>query len=84
MLTTKWGQDGAYSLKTPIINGHHAPTGCMATAMAQILYYWKSTAGAAALDAYTTKTKSINMPALPATTFNYDLMKNEYDREDDG
>jgi len=84
MLTTKWGQDGPYNLQTPVINSQHAPTGCMPTALAQILYYWKSAAGAAALEAYTTSTKQINMPALPATTFNYALMQDEYDRDDTG
>ncbi len=81
MLTTKWGQDGPYNLRTPVINSYHAPTGCMPTALAQILYYWKSTAGAKALDAYTTYTNGINMPALPATTFDYNLMQDEYDAD---
>ena len=80
LVTSKWGQDGPFNLKTPLINGHHAPTGCMPTAMAQILYYWKSQAGASAIDAYTTSTQKIKMPALPATTFNYSLMQDEYDR----
>lgn len=81
MLTTKWGQDGPYNLQTPVINSYHAPTGCMPTALAQILYYWKSTAGAKALDAYTTHTNEIKMPALPATTFDYNLMQDEYDAD---
>ena len=84
MLTTKWGQDGPFNQQTPVINGHHAPTGCMPTALAQILYYWKSAAGAATIAAYETSTKGISMPALPATTFSYDLMKDEYDRSETG
>lgn len=39
MLTTKWGQGEPYNRKTPTFNGKHAPTGCVATAMAQILNY---------------------------------------------
>ncbi len=84
LLTTKWGQDGPYNLKTPTIGGSHAPTGCMPTALAQILYYWKSAAGSKAIDAYTTSTNKINMPSLPATTFDYSIMQDEYDRDDTG
>lgn len=38
-VTTKWYQVGAYNLLTPTINGTNAPTGCVATAMAQCLKY---------------------------------------------
>lgn len=82
MVTSKWGQYGPYNLQTPEIEGSHAPTGCMPTAMAQILYYWKSKAGASAIDEYTTQTEKILRPALPATTFNYEIMQDEYDRND--
>lgn len=35
----RWGQEKPYNSMTPIINQAHAPTGCVATALAQIMYY---------------------------------------------
>lgn len=37
MLTSKWGQDAPYNQFTPF----NYPVGCVATAMAQLMYYWK-------------------------------------------
>lgn len=37
--TANWGQDAPYNALTPVINGHHASTGCVATAMAIIMKY---------------------------------------------
>lgn len=39
LLKSKWDQDAPFNLYTPEINGQHAPTGCGATAMAQVMYY---------------------------------------------
>lgn len=43
LLTTKWGQDFPYNKYCPITpeTGTHAPTGCVATAMGQIMRYWE-------------------------------------------
>jgi len=38
---TEWGQDAPYNALCPVINGRNCLTGCVATAMAQIMYYWK-------------------------------------------
>ena len=40
LLTTKWDQGNPYNLKCPVfLNGNRCVTGCVATAMAQALYY---------------------------------------------
>lgn len=39
MLTTKWGQSDPYNANCPLIDGRRCVTGCVATAMAQVLYY---------------------------------------------
>lgn len=40
MLTTKWGQNYPYNQSCPVFfNGKRCLTGCVATAMAQVLYY---------------------------------------------
>ena len=38
---TAWHQDWPYNLMCPEIDGRHCPTGCTATAAAQIMYYHK-------------------------------------------
>ena len=38
---SKWGQDAPYNTLCPVIDDKQCPTGCVATALAQILYYWK-------------------------------------------
>ncbi len=40
LLTTKWGQGYPWNYKCPIINGQRSPTGCVAVAVAQLLYYY--------------------------------------------
>lgn len=39
MLQTKWNQGSPYNDACPTVNGIKSATGCVATAMAQILYY---------------------------------------------
>ncbi|MCM1292586.1 MAG: C10 family peptidase [Bacteroides sp.] len=39
ILTTSWGQTGIYSAYCPEVNGTRCPAGCVATAMAQVMYH---------------------------------------------
>ena len=42
LVTAQWDQDAPYNLLFPTLsNGQVAYVGCVATAMAQVLYYWK-------------------------------------------
>lgn len=41
LLKTKWNQDAPYNAEVPSLNGRNYPTGCVATAMAQVMKYWK-------------------------------------------
>ena len=41
MLTDLWGQDAPYNLLCPTIDDAHCKVGCVATAMAQVMYYYK-------------------------------------------
>ncbi len=40
-IQTKWGQDVPYDMYTAVIDGEHAPTGCVATATAQIMSFFE-------------------------------------------
>ena len=93
LLKTDWGQDAPYSDICPnqsldSTSNLHCPTGCVATAMAQVLNYhqWpvqaKGTGSAvyAEYSAYGTKTKTVNLPTIDMSgdTFAWDKMLNKY------
>lgn len=80
LLTSMWDQNAPYNIKLKKTNnGEQAVTGCVATSMAQIMYYHKwPNKPTSVIPAYTTETQSIYMPELPITTFNWSAMKNTY------
>ena len=41
LLTSTWNQDAPYWNYTPLVGGQHTYTGCVATAIAQIMNYWQ-------------------------------------------
>ena len=78
LLPCNWDQEAPYYNKCPTYGGSRCLTGCVATAMAQVMYYWKYPAQAPALSAYTTSTRRISMSALPATTLDWNNMLDTY------
>ena len=79
MLKCHFSQQGDYSEKCPRINGGKCPTGCVATAMAQIMYYYqwpKQTTDV--IPGYTTYTLKIHMSAIPVTTIDWDNIQEQY------
>ena len=79
LLNCRFNQGNYYNEKCPIVDGRHCWTGCVATAMAQIMYYYqwpKQTTDV--IPAYTTGTNKINMPAIPVTTIDWDNMLDNY------
>ena len=79
LLTCWFNQDTPYWNKCPEVNGEHCFTGCTATAMAQIMYYWqwpKQTTDV--IRGYTTYTHKIDMPAIPVTTIDWDNILDRY------
>ena len=74
-ITTTWGQFSPYNDQCPEINGEHCVTGCVATAMAQVINYTKWPVSATGeIASYTTKTNQIAIPKLEATTFDWGNM----------
>lgn len=41
MVHAHWDQSAPYNNKTPLLNGKHTATGCVATAIAQIMRFWQ-------------------------------------------
>ena len=80
MLTCWFSQWTPYNDKCPTVDGKRCPTGCVATAMAQIMYYhqWpKQTSDV--IPAYTVRAFKIDMPAIPVTTIKWADMIGNYD-----
>ena len=82
MLTCQFNQGYPYNLKCPEVDEQLCVTGCVATAMAQIMHYWqwpKKTTFT--IPAYTTNTLKIEMPAIPPTTIDWDKIVSPYTNE---
>jgi hypothetical protein len=80
LLTTLWDQAPYYNDMCPLDNGELSVTGCLATAMAQIMNYhqWPKTR-TVSIPGYTTKDKKIVIPAITGTTtFDWAHMTNTY------
>lgn len=72
MLTTAWGQNTPYNDRCPGL------TGCVATAMAQIVNYHRWPAGPTTkIDAYKTETLGLLVPELPEKQFDWDNMTDD-------
>ena len=80
LIKTTWGQEMPYYLQCPKENGEYCVVGCVATAMAQVMYYWKYPTECSSLSGYGGGWwgSSVTVPALPATTFNYNKMLLSY------
>ena len=93
MITSKWNQKQPYNRLCPLVSEgsrHHRPTGCVATATAQVMYYHKWPEGkTSAIDGYTYKDEYIyggdgserKEEALSPTVFDWESMTDEYEDE---
>jgi hypothetical protein len=80
LLKTKWNQDAPYWDLCPMDGSHRSYTGCVATAMAQIMNYYKHpTTRTSEIPAYTTRTNKFSIPTIIGTTdYNWENMLNSY------
>ena len=92
LITAKWSQDSPYNNWCPDFNYNdydeadydtniRCLTGCVATAMAQLMYYWRWPQNCPAIDGYEAYH---TIKALPATTFKWEKMKDTYDSNETG
>ena len=74
LLNTNWGQESPYNnhciFKKNGVN-YRCLTGCVATAMAQIMNYWMYPSSSPTIAAYTTFTNNYEVESLPSKTFKY-------------
>ena len=91
LLTTTWNQGNPYNTSCPVYSGNNrSATGCVATAMAQVMYYTENKANntttsiSTSIPGYTTSTYRISMPAIDAgSTLNWSGMTTSYSSTDD-
>lgn len=76
-ITTEWGQGQPYNNQTPELSGKHAPTGCMATAMSQIMKFFRYPDSGKGSGSYTTST-GITKMVFFIGTYQWDQMKDTY------
>ncbi len=83
----KWSQGSPYNNLCPLDNNRRSVTGCVATAMAQILYYNREksvTETQAAIPGYSTYTKGIQVAGIPAgSPIDWENMKDTYGTSSD-
>ena len=80
LLTARWDQTQPF-YNDCVINGRQCVTGCPATSLAQVFYYWKyPTAETGTIPAYRYREgySWINVPSLPSTTFDWANMRDYY------
>ena len=74
MLKSSWGQGDPWNRLCPTnAMGQRTSVGCAPLAMAQVMNYWKYPSEVSAVSGYPG-----NYTSLPATTFNYDLILDQY------
>jgi hypothetical protein len=73
--TMVWGQGEPYNNLCPSVNGERCVTGCVATAISQIMYVHKYPTKGTGSKSYTTETHKLNLSAdFGATTYDWDNM----------
>jgi len=75
---TQWGQGAPYNLLTPELKGKNTPTGCVATAMAQVMKYYNYPAKGKGKGYYTTTENSTRVTEQIKGEYKWDLMLDKY------
>lgn len=79
MCATLWNQSSPYNDMCPLYQGKRSVTGCVATALAQVLKYHNYPVRGTGSNSYTTKTYGLTASFDYAnTTFNWDKMLDAY------
>lgn len=78
-LTTTWGQSDPFNYLCPEINETKTPTGCVATAMGQIMYYYQYPLHGTGQGYYTLgEAETVRYPNEIKDVYQWDLIKPDY------
>ena len=79
MLTAEWDQSAPYYNHCPKYNGSYCLTGCPATSLSMVFYYWKyPTDPTPEVEGYTNESYGFQVEPLPSITFDWDNMLDRY------
>lgn len=81
LCTTSWGQDMYFNSSCPVIDGRHCVTGCLPTAMAQVMKYYRWPDCGEGGISYTTQTRNLNLAMEFNQPFDWDNMLDRYTGE---
>lgn len=84
LIDCAWGGSSEpYTLKTPATKGYNASAGSYAVAMAQVMYYYKWPSKTTdIIPGYITNHFSINVPEIPITSIDWNLLRPTYGYDD--
>ena len=77
-LPAEWGQDSPYNYYTPLVENTKTPTGCVATALAQILYYYRYPTQGTGEGWYRLGSSTYQNPVTINSVYAWDLMQDTY------
>ena len=78
MVTCHWYQGEPYNWECAVYEGELCLTGCVATALAQVMYYWKYPSVLPELPGYTSSSLQIVHEPLPSVSVDWDNMLDDY------
>ena len=78
LLATRWDQGDPYNFLTPVIGENHTPTGCVATAMAQVMKYFSYPSQGKGQGYYTLSGAENRYPGEISNTYDWELMMDDY------
>ena len=78
MVTCQWSQGEPYDWECAVFEGELCLTGCVATALAQVMYYWRYPDILPELPGYTSSTLQIVHEPLPSVSLDWDNMLDNY------
>ncbi len=83
LMKTKWNQGDPYNLYCPTVNSRRCVTGCVATAMAQIMYYHQWPAKGKGSVSYTSASNKLRLSRdFSQSTYEWSKMKTTYGTSD--
>ncbi len=83
LLTAEWDQIDPYWNHCPVYNGEYCLTGCPATSLSMVFYYWKYPKDPTPeVESYINLGTGGRLPALPSITFDWDNMLDKYEGVD--
>ena len=74
LITTTWNQGNPYNLQCPTVGVNRAPTGCVATATAQLMKFWNHPATGHGSHSYNHSSAGELSADFGATTYDWDNM----------